>query len=95
MGSGESNCVKYVRVILDLLGRVFFHVNMLIYSLRVYLILRIYNIATLRSIIPSDPRERDCLPDTGTLKPAQGEYFVFPIFCHTPSNNAVEGVCHR
>ena len=62
LDSGESNCVKYAQVISDLLRRISFHINTLIYSFRFYLILRLYYLSTLKDTNPIGPPQARLLP---------------------------------
>ena len=89
--SGELNCAKYARIISDILRRIAFHVNTLIYSFKFYLLLRIYYLATLRILIPSDPRKRNRYPGPETPSLAQVEAVFFPVFCQINSHVAISG----
>ena len=48
-----------------------------------------YILATLRRMIPSNPRKHDCFPDPGTPSLAQGEGILFHVFCQINSHVAL------
>ena len=55
------------------------------------MLLSLYDLATLRSPIPSDPRDTDHLPDPGTPSLAQGRYVFFSIFTQINSHVTLPG----
>ena len=61
------------------------------FSEDIEMILYWYDLATLRSLIPSDTREPEHLPDPGTPSLAQGEAVFFPVFCQINSHAALSG----
>ena len=55
------------------------------------LALCLYNLATLKRLIPLDLRERGRFSETGTPSLAQGEAVLFPVLYHINSHIALSG----
>ena len=77
------NPTKYAHVISDLLKRINFHVDVLIYCFPFYLILRLYILATLKEPIPPDPASATSSLTLGRHHSHKVEPFSSPISVYT------------